>query len=127
MSQLVSQLKQQWPAIRFVADNVGWIGTSLAIALIIWIVASLDDNPVEQRPFDELVPITFIDKTDNDIVLLTSATLDRNAQVSVTIRAPRNSFEDSDADNRITLDNIEVTADLSNLSVGHILYHFKAD
>lgn len=98
------------PIARFIIDNLGWILISLSLASIIWVVASLEDNPIEEQDFPSAIAIEFIENPSDGDMLLNSATLRRSARV--TIRAPRQSL------NEITEDHIRIYADLDNLEPG---------
>lgn len=100
----------RWSVVRFVTDNLGWMGISILLALIIWVVAQLDANPIQQREFAESITIQFIENNNDNVVLLTSSTLRRTARV--TIRAPRHSWD------QLERNDIEVYADLTELGVG---------
>lgn len=100
----------QRSVLRFIIDNLGWMGISIFLALIIWVVAQLDANPIQQREFPESITIQFIENNNDNVVLLASSTLRRTARV--TIRAPRHSWD------RLGRNHIEVYADLTNLGVG---------
>ena len=98
------------PVIKFILDNLGWIFVSLALATIIWLVASLEENPVEVQDFPATISIEFVENPDDNDMLLTTSTLRRTARV--TIRAPRRSLDE------ITSSNIRIYADLNNLDPG---------
>ncbi|NDJ86050.1 MAG: hypothetical protein GYB66_09205 [Chloroflexi bacterium] len=109
MMQRLKALLPDWPILKFIAANSGWLLVSLALAIIIWLVASLDENPVEQREFPESITIEFI-QDRADTTLLSSTTLRRTARV--TIRAPRNSWDE------LRQSDIEIHADLRDLEPG---------
>lgn len=100
----------RWSVVRFIIDNLGWMGISILLALIIWVVAQLDANPIQQREFAESITIQFIENNNDDTVLLASSTLRRTARV--TIRAPRHSWD------QLERSDILVYADLTELGVG---------
>ncbi|PJF43497.1 MAG: hypothetical protein CUN55_08810 [Phototrophicales bacterium] len=99
------------PAAQFFLDNLGWMVISLGLALVIWVVATLNVNPIEEQELPSAIPITFLEPTNEDYALYYSATLRREARVSV--RAPRRVLNES-----IDAEDIEVIADLRKLESG---------
>ena len=96
------------PAIQFLIANSAWIVTSIVLAFLIWIIATLEANPIQQREFAQSVSIRFIE--DADIVHI--ATTGEIRTVRVTIRAPRSTWD------TLQSSNIEVWADLRGLAPG---------
>ncbi len=93
------------PATQFLLDNLGWMLISLGLALVMWIVATLTVNPVEEQELPVSIPITFLEPDDEAFALYYSATLRR--EVRVTVRAPRRVLNES-----INPNDIEIIADL---------------
>lgn len=116
MNQVFTRLTSQWPVLQFFTNNLVWILISLILSLIIWVVATLETNPIQQRQFNESLTIKFIDTSNDNVVLLNTTTLIRNARI--TLRAPRSSWEAEDEKDRFTRDDLEISVDLSNLGVG---------
>ncbi len=116
MRRVLERLQTRWSWIQFGVDHVGWILVSLSLALLIWVVASLDENPIQQRELTDPVAIEFLDASEDGVVLLNSATLRRTA--SIMIRAPRGSWEAEDEDDRLKRSDIELWADLRDLEPG---------
>lgn len=103
------------PAAQFVLDNLGWMAISLGLALVIWIVATLDINPIEEQELPTSISITFIEPANENYALYYSATLRR--EVRVTVRAPRRILDES-----IDPESIEIVANLRRLESGtHVI------
>jgi YbbR domain-containing protein len=116
MNKAVTRLYSRWPVRGFFRDNLGWMGISLILSVIIWVVATLETNPVLQREFPESISIKFVDNQNDGVVLLYTNTLRRTARV--TLRAPRSSWESQNENERFTASDIEIYADLRDLPVG---------
>src|SRR5579871_4973270 len=92
--------------IRFLLDNLGWMVASLLLAVIVWYVATSQENPVEQQRLPNRVPVQTL--TDPGIMIVDVPV--NTAQV--TIRAPRSVFD------VIQTEDISVVADLTKLQPG---------
>ncbi|MBI5930511.1 MAG: hypothetical protein HY862_14480 [Chloroflexi bacterium] len=103
------------PAIQFVVANSAWIVTSIVLAFLIWIIAMLEANPIQQREFAEPVSIRFVE--DTDIVHIATTGEIRTSRV--TIRAPRSTWD------ILQSSDVEVWADLRDLSPGQ--YEIKLE
>ncbi len=110
MKQWLPRLNREAPWIIFISDNLGWMIVSLVLAVIIWIVATLDQNPIQQREFAESITVTFISPANGDVVLSPEDNIRRTARV--TIRAPRSSWDE------LRRTDIRVFADLRNRGEG---------
>lgn len=99
------------PAAQFVLDNIGWMAVSFGLAFVIWIVATLEVNPIEEQELQSSIPITFLEPANEDFALYYSATLRREARV--TVRGPRRVLDEA-----IDPDDIEIIADLRQLEGG---------
>ncbi|MBN2305603.1 MAG: hypothetical protein JXQ72_14060 [Anaerolineae bacterium] len=89
--------------IRFILSNLGWLAASLALALVIWIAAKMDSNPVQQ---DEIksVPVAA------DAILLPDGYVLASAPpstVTAIVRAERSEW------NLLLPGDILITADLT--------------
>lgn len=116
MRESMARLVVRWPALQFLTNNLSWIIISVILSLIIWVVATLENNPIQQRQFSEAITIKFIDDTGDGVVLLNTTTLNRTARI--VLRAPRSSWESEDENRRFSRDDIEIYADLRELPVG---------
>ncbi len=110
MKRLWARLEEASPVIPFIRNNIGWIATSLILAVMIWVVATLDENPIEQREFVRPIPIEFKEDENDEVILRSTSTLTTEARV--TLRAPVNSWLE------LIPEDIEVWADLRDLPVG---------
>ena len=95
---------------KFALANLEWISVSLLIGFIIWVIAAVDSNPVQQRDFSEQIPIEY-KLAEDEAVLRDTAFLQTN-RVTVEIRAPRSTWDE------LSSDDIRVVADISNLPAG---------
>ncbi len=112
MNAIIARLKEQWAIIRFLIDNFSWIVISLVLALIIWLVASMDENPIQEREFSVSIGITFVEDSTDDVILLNTTTTSPVRSARVTIRAPRSTW------NELERDDLEIVADLRGRDVG---------
>lgn len=93
--------------IRSIRGNVLWFIASLALAFMVWVVASLQVDPIGVTQFNN-IPITLI---ENDAMILTNRTNLRRF-VTVDVRARQSVRQ------LITAEDLTVRADLSNLPAG---------
>jgi YbbR domain-containing protein len=107
---------QQWPPAQFVIANIGWILISLLLATIIWVVATLEEDPIQERAFAEPIPIRFIE--GDDTVHVPDRTVNLTRQVN--LRAPRSTWDS------IQSDDIEIVADLRGLEPGQHTIELEA-
>jgi len=76
------------------AGSLGTFLLALALAVIVWIVAVQEENPIEQGEFPEPIPVQVRNQPAGTTFL--PSTFDE--QVSLTIRAPRSTWRDLRAD-----------------------------
>lgn len=113
MKRLWSRLESSSPMIPFIQDNIGWILISLVLSVMIWVVATLDENPIEQREFASPIEISFVEDDNDDVILnQNSALVPLTEEAKVTLRAPVNSWLE------LVPEDIEIRADLRGLPVG---------
>jgi YbbR domain-containing protein len=112
MSQLQTVLIS---LMTFLRQNAEWVIISLVLGFVIWIVAVLDDDPVQQRTLPQGIRVEFIQGED----VVRGSNLTRTARV--TLLAPRSTFE------KITSDDILLTADLSPLNPGTHIVEIEAE
>jgi YbbR domain-containing protein len=101
---------------RFIIDNTLWLIGSITLAFFIWMIASLQSDPIQQQRYRERIPIRMSADTG---LLITYPTVS-NRQASVVIRAPSSVLD------LLTSDEIEVSADLSGLKAGDHTVELKA-
>ncbi len=99
-----------------ILDNIVWFIGSMVLAFFVWMIATLQSDPIQQQRFGERVPI----RMNPDAGLLVTLPTTANRQASVVIRAPNSVME------LLTGDEIVVTADLSGLSAGEHTVELKA-
>src|SRR5260370_25063752 len=92
--------------LRFILDNLGWMVASLLLAIIVWYVATSQQNPVEQQRLPNRVPIQML--TDDGVMIVDTPV--NTAQV--TIRAPRSLLD------VVQTEDINVMADLTKRPPG---------
>ncbi|MBK9123930.1 MAG: hypothetical protein IPM16_12565 [Chloroflexi bacterium] len=93
--------------IRRIRGNVPWFIASLALAFMVWVVATLQVDPIRVTVFNN-VPIQLI---ENDAMIITNRTSLRR-MVAVEVRARQSTIE------RMTPEDLTVRADLSNYNAG---------
>lgn len=93
--------------LQWVASNVGLLLLSLGLALLIWMVAVREENPIDERWFTTPIPIEFRNRPESMELYNPSQT-----NVNVVVRAPVSVLED------LQLDDFEAVVDLSGLEEG---------
>lgn len=91
---------------RAVLDNLVWFAGSLMVAFFVWLIATIQSDPIQQARFPGRVDIQM---TPDSGLLLVDAS---SETASTVIRAPRSVFD------LLSLDEIDVWADLSGLGPG---------
>ena len=92
---------------RRIWENMGTFLLALMLALLVWIVALNEENPLEERTLTQPVPIELVGLPDNMIVAGSVV-----SRTQVTIRAPRQALE------RLTTQQLRVTAVITNPQPG---------
>jgi len=72
------------------ADNLGMFALALVLAVIVWIVATQQQNPIEESEFDEPIEVEIRNQPEGTTFL--PGVFDE--QVWLTLRAPQNSWRD---------------------------------
>lgn len=93
--------------LQWMASNVGLFLLSLALALLIWMVAVREENPIDERWFTAPVPIEFQNQPEGMELYNPSHT-----QVNVAVRAPVSLLEE------LQIQEFEAVVDLSGLEEG---------
>lgn len=93
---------------RVILENLMWFLGSLALAFLVWLIATAQLNPVEEWRFREAIPIRVT--PDDGLVITNEEDFARTA--SVLVRAQQSIRE------LLAADDILVTADLSGLGPG---------
>jgi YbbR domain-containing protein len=92
---------------RWLWDNLRTFGFALLLAILVWVVAVNEENPIEERVFPQLVPVKLLN-LGPDLMIMGNPSL----LTSVTIRAPQLVLD------TLTLGDIHVTADLKEVTAG---------
>ncbi len=90
---------------RLIVDNVMWLAGSIGLAFFVWIIATLQSDPIQEQPYSN-IPIQ-VEHGDGLVIIEQS----RPAAL-VTVRAPRSTI------NQLNRDDIIVRADLKGLGAG---------
>ncbi len=93
--------------LRRLLENMSLFGLALVLAVIVWMTAANEENPIEERVFPRPISVTLVDLPAN-LVLASPAT----TESTVTIRAPAQIWA------TLSSNQLEVSADLSGLSSG---------
>ncbi|MDP6792867.1 MAG: CdaR family protein, partial [Anaerolineales bacterium] len=93
--------------LRRFLENLSLFGLALVLAVIVWITAANEENPIEERIFPGALAVTFIDLPTNMVI-----TSPKSAEATVSIRAPAQIWA------TLSSNQLEVSADVSGLSSG---------
>ena len=93
--------------LRRLLENLSLFGLALVLAVIVWITAANEENPIEERIFPGPITVKLIDMPSDMILANPTAT-----EATVTLRAPAQVWAP------LSSNQLEVSADLSNLSSG---------
>ena len=93
--------------LRRFLENLSLFGLALVLAIIVWITAANEENPIEERIFPSPITVKLID-IPKDMILASPAT----TEATVTLRAPAQVWA------TLSSNQLEINADLSNLSSG---------
>ena len=94
-------------ALRRFLENISLFGLALVLAMIVWMTAANEENPIEERVFQRPIAVKLID-LPADMMLVGTTT----AEATVTIRAPAQVWA------TLSSNQLTVLADLSDLSAG---------
>jgi len=89
-------------------ENLGTLILALIVAAMVWVVALDEENPLEENPFSQPVPIQLINPPANMILLNPTVA----GSTEITLRAPRLVWQ------TLSLSQFHVVADLANLGPG---------
>src|SRR5205085_11033806 len=93
-------------------ENLGTFALALILAILVWIVALNEENPIQESAFPQQVTVA-LRNTPANMILISPAV---PPQSRVTIRAPRQVWQ------LLTEQQISVVADLGQLGPGtHII------
>lgn len=89
-------------------DNLIWFAGCFVLAFFVWMIATLQSDPIQQQRYAERITV----RMTPDTGMLVTSPASTNRSASVVIRAPTSVL------NLLTKDEIEVWADLSGLGPG---------
>ena len=92
---------------RWFWENVGRLLLALLLALLVWVVAVNEENPTEERTFEEPVAVELMN-TPADLIRVGPVV----TETLVTIRAPRSTWE------ALTAEQIHLSANLAGQTPG---------
>lgn len=98
---------------RAVINNLMWFAGSLALAFFVWMIATLDSDPISERTFTG-IPI----RVEHDPGLVITA--QRTTAATVRVRAPASTLE------QLGADDIQVVANLGQLGPGEHIVNLEA-
>lgn len=90
---------------RVVIDNLMWFAGSMLLAFLVWVIATLQSDPVRERVFN-VIPIQI--EPDRGLVI----TEQSRDSVAVVVRAPQSTLD------QLNVDDIQVLASLAGLGEG---------
>ncbi len=102
MKQLLTTARQ------FALANLEWLVLAFILGFVIWVIAAVDSNPVQQREFSERIVVEY-KLADDEAVLRDTAQVTR---VTVEVRAPRSTWD------VLSSDDLRIVADISDLPAG---------
>jgi YbbR domain-containing protein len=101
---------------RALFDNMVWFAGSMVLAFFIWVIATIQSDPIQQGRFAGRVDV----QMSPDTGLLITNPPPTNRTASVVVRAPRSTFD------LLSNDEINVWADLAGLGPGEHLVELQA-
>lgn len=98
---------------RVITTNLMWFAGSLVLAFFVWMIATLDSDPISERTFSS-IPIRV--QYDSGLVI----TEQRTTAATVRVRAPESTLQ------QLGADDIQVVADLNQLGPGEHIVNLQA-
>lgn len=95
-------------ARQFALANLEWLFLAFILGFVIWVIAAVDSNPVQQREFSERIVVEY--KLADDEAVLRDTT--QVTRVTIEVRAPRSTWD------VLSSDDLKVVADISDLPAG---------
>jgi YbbR domain-containing protein len=93
--------------LRRLLNNVGSITLALALAVVVWVVAANEENPIKEDVFSEAIPIEIINQPEGTVILG-----DIVDKVQLTLRASQVSWDE------LSVNKFRAQADLIGLNAG---------
>ncbi len=98
---------------RALVNNLMWFAGSIALAFFVWVIATLDSDPILERTFAR-IPI----RVEHDPGLV--VTEQRTSSAMVRVRAPQSTLD------QLENDDIQIMADLRQLGPGEHVVNLQA-
>lgn len=93
--------------LRRLLNNVGSITLALVLAIVVWVVAANEENPIVENVFSEPIPIEIVNQPEGTIIF--SDVVDK---VQLTLRASQASWDE------LSVNKFRAQADLAGLDAG---------
>jgi YbbR domain-containing protein len=93
--------------IRWLVSNLSSMALALVLAVLVWVAAVNEENPVEERVFTQAVPIQVVGQGADSLL-----TGPQPATTTITISAPRATWS------TLTLNEIQAVANITDLPAG---------
>jgi YbbR domain-containing protein len=97
-------------SLKWLESNVASIVLALLLALAIWIIATQQENPVEEASYDSEIPIDYVGLSDGLII-----TNEPPQTATVSLRVQQRTLAD------LSLDDFRITVDLNGLGAGEFV------
>jgi YbbR domain-containing protein len=94
--------------LRRLLNNVGSIVLALLLAIVVWVVAANEENPIVEDVFSEAIPIEIINQLEGTVIVGS----DVANKVQLTLRASQASWDE------LSVNKFRAQADLAGLDVG---------
>lgn len=101
--------------VRTILNQLGWFAMALVLAVIVWVVASTEDDPISERVFNSRIDIRLVN-LDSDVLVVN----DVPESARVTVRAPQSTWA------RLTASDIQVQADVKHARTGEQVVPLQA-
>jgi len=93
--------------LRRLLNNVGSITFALILAIVVWVVAANEENPIVQDVFSEAIPIEIVNQPEGTVIF--GDVVDK---VQLVLRAPQASWDE------LGVNKFQAQTDLTGLDVG---------
>jgi len=94
--------------LRRLLNNVGSITLALVLAIIVWVVAANEENPIVEDVFSEAIPIEIVNQPEGTVILGG----DVADKVQLTLRASQTNWDE------LNVNKFRAQADLAGLDAG---------
>jgi YbbR domain-containing protein len=93
--------------LRHLLNNVGSITLALVLAIVVWIVAANEQNPIVEDIFSELIPVEIVNQPEGTVIFGDVAD-----KIQLTLRASQASWDE------LGVNKFRAQADLTELDAG---------